>query len=459
MHNFGIVNLVKLRITHYALRSKSQIFLVVFLFASLLTTYYILHTTSAYSAVEDEISERQQQIEELQRQIEEYQKQIETNQSQAKTLETAINALNAEIRQIGLAIKSLELSISQTSSEISSTESQISEAEDKISKHKDAIVQFLKITYENDQKTLTEILLSNDNLSDFFTALNNIRVNQEKLQVTIEEMKRLKVDLEVKQEDLEGKKTDLERARRLQEIEKRSIDSTKSTQAKLLKDTKGQESKYQELVKKSQKDIEAIRAQIGYLIQNGVSAEEAVKYGQLAAIGAGIRPAFLIAELEQESALGANVGKCYIVDATSGATRKVTGQVYSKGIHPTRDLALFIQITTELGRDPFETPISCGSSWGGAMGPAQFIPSTWIGYRDIVASLTGHSLPNPWDIEDAFVAAAAKLSRDGASSQTRAGEIAASKRYYCGSATSTKPGCINYANSVQRLAAEIEKNL
>ena len=93
------------------------------------------------------------------------------------------------------------------------------------------------------------------------------------------------------------------------------------------------------------------------------------------------------------------------------------------------------------------------------MGPAQFIPSTWMGYREEVARLTGHKLPDPWNIEDSFTAAAAKLSRDGASSQTRAGEVAASKRYYCGNATSRASGCINYANSVQRLAEEINNNL
>ena len=93
------------------------------------------------------------------------------------------------------------------------------------------------------------------------------------------------------------------------------------------------------------------------------------------------------------------------------------------------------------------------------MGPAQFIPSTWMGYKEKVAKITGHSLPDPWNIEDAFVAAAAKLSRDGASSQTRAGEIAASKRYYCGNAASRSSGCVTYANSVQRKAEEIAKNL
>ena len=158
--------------------------------------------------------------------------------------------------------------------------------------------------------------------------------------------------------------------------------------------------------------------------------------------------------------MGENVGSCVIANLTTGETKGVTyGTIFPNGIHPTRDLALFLTITAELGKDPFQTPISCGQGWGGAMGPAQFIPSTWMGYRETVSHLTGRIPANPWNIEEAFIAAAAKLSRDGASSQTRAGEIAASKRYYCGNAASKSPGCINYANSVQRKATEIEKNL
>jgi len=437
-------------------RNISRFSIVIFSFTFLIFNLGI----AANATVQEDIANRQKQIEEIQRQIDEYQKQIEQTQSTSKTLEGAIRGLNSKIGQLILEIKSLALSIQQTTVAITDAENKISDANGKILKHRGALAQYLKAIYENDQKSLTEILLKNANLSDFFMDVNNIRANQNNLQVVIGDIKSLKQGIEEQQNELEDKKTELERSKRLQEIEKRSIDSAKAAQAKLLKDTKGQESKYQELVKKSQKDIEAIRAQIGYLIQNGVSAEEAVKYGQLAAIGAGIRPAFLLAELEQESALGANVGKCYIVDSTSGSTRRVTnGQIYTKGIHPSRDLALFLNITAELGRDPFQTPVSCGQGWGGAMGPAQFLPSTWMGYRETVARLTGHGLPNPWNIEDAFVAAAAKLARDGADSKTRAGEVSASKRYYCGSSTSRKSSCINYANSVQRLAAEIEKNL
>src|SRR3989344_3761565 len=387
------------------------------------------------SSVQDEIDAKNKQVEEIQ-------KQIEGVRNQSQTLQNEINNLNAKINQVQLEIKSLGISINKIDLEINATETKISEAEKEINKHKNALGQYIKIINENDQRSLTEILLKNQSLSDFFNDLNSIQTTQENLKTAIDDIKNLKEQLGEHQTNLEEKQTELEQSKRLQEIEKRSIDSTKAIQAKLLKDTRGKESKYQELVKKSQKDLQTLKNQIGYLIQNGVSAEEAVKYGQLAAIGAGIRPAFLIAELEQESALGGNVGKCYIVDKFSGSTRRITnGQIYKKGIHPTRDLALFLNITAELGRDPFQTPISCGQSWGGAMGPAQFIPSTWIGYRQEVTRLTGHNPANPWSIEDAFVAAATKLARDGADSKTRAGEIAASNRYYYGNASSKKSGC------------------
>jgi len=414
----------------------------------------------AQATVQDDIDAKNRLLEEYQRQMEEYIQEAEKAGTQSKTLQNEIARLNAEIKQVQLEIKTLDVSIKKTDLEIGVTETKISDAEDKVNKHKNALGQYIKIINENDQRSLTEILLKNQNLSDFFNDLNSIQTTQDNLKTAIDDIKQLKGQLEEHQTDLEDKQAELEQAKRLQEIEKRSIDSTKAVQAKLLKDTQGKESKYQELVKKTQKDIDAIKKQIGYLIQNGISAEDAIKYGQLAAIGAGIRPAYLLAELEQESALGNNVGKCLIVDASSGATRRVTnGQIYKKGIHPTRDLALFLSITAELGKDPFQTPISCGSSWGGAMGPAQFIPSTWMGYKEEVTRLTGHNPANPWSIEDAFVAAAAKLAKDGANSQTRAGEIAASKRYYCGSATSRSFGCNNYANSGQRLATEIAKNL
>ncbi|MDP3697797.1 MAG: lytic murein transglycosylase [Candidatus Taylorbacteria bacterium] len=429
---------------------------VLFLVGLLLSNPFFVNGVTT----EEFIRSKSEQIEELTRQIEEYQRQIEEKQKQGRTLTGELDILSKKIVQIQAEIRSLSLGIEKTNGEISQTTEQIKDTEDKITKYRSALGSALRILDQQEQENLIEIILKNENFSDFFGNLTQIQNTQENLRAAITGVKESKADLEEKEQQLYDQKKELENLKVIQQIGKNSVEKIKTEKNNLLKVTKGEESNFQQLVKKSQTDIEKIRAQITYLQQNGVSAEDAVKFAQLAAIAAGIRPAFLLAELEQESALGSNVGKCYIIDGTSGATRRVTnGQIYTKGIHPTRDLALFLNITAELGKDPFQTPISCGSSWGGAMGPAQFIPSTWMGYREEVARLTGHKLPDPWNIEDSFTAAAAKLSRDGASSQTRAGEVAASKRYYCGNAVSIASGCINYANSVQRLAEEINNNL
>ncbi|MCX6741179.1 MAG: hypothetical protein NTY61_02150, partial [Candidatus Parcubacteria bacterium] len=136
----------------------------------------------------------------------------------------------------------------------------------------------------------------------------------------------------------------------------------------------------------------------------------------------------------QESNLGKNVGTCNRVGDPPTKSWKVI-------MKPKRDQEPFKQITSELGLNIDTTPVSCPMrdkngnqiGWGGAMGPAQFIPSTWVGYRDKITAVTGKTA-NPWDIRDAFLAASLKLAAGGAT--TVAGEWAAAMRYFSGSTNS-----------------------
>ena len=128
---------------------------------------------------------------------------------------------------------------------------------------------------------------------------------------------------------------------------------------------------------------------------------------------------------------------------------------------PSRDHEPFLAITAELGMDPDITPVSCPMrdsrgnqiGWGGAMGPAQFIPSTWMGYKDKVSAVTGKSA-NPWDIRDAFIAAAIKLKAGGAG--TIDGEWAAAMIYFSGS-TNTRYRF--YGDSVVALANQYQNDI
>ena len=121
----------------------------------------------------------------------------------------------------------------------------------------------------------------------------------------------------------------------------------------------------------------------------------------------------------------------------------------------------FFDIVTRLGLDPDSVKVSKEPSYGcgGAMGPAQFIASTWKGYEDRIREATGHAVPNPWNIQDAFMAAAIKLANDGATAKTRAAETRAAKSYLSGNANCNSSICNYYANLALDKAAIIEQNL
>lgn len=418
--------------------------------------FLVLPFFYAKATVQDEIDARNRQIEEIQKQIDEYQKQIEGAHSQSQTLQNEIDNLNAKINQVQLEIRSLGLSIKQTGLEIGDTQSKISDAEDKINKHKNALARYIKIAYENDQRSLTEILLKNDSLSIFFNELNSIQKTQNNLKTAIDDIKELKGQLELRQTDLEEKQVEFERLKSLQEIENKSLGQNKNQKNHILKETKGQESKYQELVKRSQKDIQAIKDQIGYLVQNGVTAEEAIKFGQLSAIGTGIRPAFLIAILEIESGLGKNVGKGNWMDDMYNCYLRL-----GKLARAETEKNAFLAIIGKLGLDASTVKVSKEPYYGcgGALGPAQFLPSIWLTYEEEVARLTNHKPPNPWSIEDAFMASAIKLARGGADQKTRDAETRAAKTYLSGKPTCGSRICNYYASAVLRKAAELELSL
>ena len=164
----------------------------------------------------------------------------------------------------------------------------------------------------------------------------------------------------------------------------------------------------------------------------------------------------MLAILTQESNLGKNVGTCN----RAGDPPEKSWKTVMK---PDRDQEPFQTITSELGLDIDTTPVSCplknkdGSQlgWGGAMGPAQFIPSTWMGYRSKVTALTGKSTANPWDIKDAFVASAIKLKADGADG-TEDGEWKAAMRYFSGS---TNVKYRFYGDNVLKLTKKYEQDI
>jgi hypothetical protein len=133
------------------------------------------------------------------------------------------------------------------------------------------------------------------------------------------------------------------------------------------------------------------------------------------------------------------------MDTGAGASSK-SGKVFPNVMKPSRDIKPFFEIATSVGRDPYKTLVSCpiasagSSSWGGAMGPAQFIPSTWQGIKNRVASALGIKTPDPWYAKDAFMASALFLKDLGGVGNSYTAQIKAACKYYGSGGTSCSYG-------------------
>ncbi len=420
---------------------------------------------SVSAAIKDDISAREKEIEVLQKQIDNYQNQILETSSKATTLAGEIARLNASIQKLQLEIKSLTLSIQDTSLQIESTQQNIAETLTDIESRKLALGESVRLLDRIEKQNLTVVLFSHDRLSDFFNNVQNVGDAQDTLKSNILALKTLKDQLEIRQDSLSQKKKDLEQLKSLQLSQSRSIASTKGTKDQLYKETKGQEAQYKLLLNQTQQQINQIRSEISALLQTGLTVEDVIKFGQITANKIGIRPEFLIAILDVESRLGANVGTGNWKDDMYLCYIRLSKIYPAKKDHYLQraetEKAAFFKVVDALGLSADTVKVSREPSYGcgGAMGPAQFIPSTWLGYEAQVVASTGRSPANPWNIEDAFTASAIKLSKGGASSQERSGEIRAAKAYISGNANCSSSICNYYANLVLSKAAVIGSNL
>jgi len=351
--------------------------------------------------------------------------QKNTLQSAITKLKNKIKGLEADINQGKIMVKDLNIQISDTQVSINKTTSDISDSQRQLE-------SILKAVYEEDKKSSILILLEG-NLSDFFGNLAYLDTLNSKVSDLLDTTKNLKTYLQVQQVKMSDNVDQLQKTIAIQALQKQQNEQAKQQQDQYLKLTEAQYQQQQ----KDKATADAASAKIKSMLFQVAGVTKAPTFGEAIDIAKAvsglipIRPAFLLAILSQESALGKNVGSCLLTNITTGEGKRVStgaymSRVFNKnGNHP-KDLAYFLQITSSVGRDPLKSTISCDGY--GSMGPAQFLPATWWIFVDRLKSKLGHAA-DPWVIKDSFTASAMYLSDLGAGSKTTTAESNAAYRY------------------------------
>lgn len=397
------------------------------------------------------------ELEATEKEIAEWEAVLRQTKQGTASLQNEASILQAKINEAKAFIRQRQIQIEQLTRDIGLKNKTITELEEKMNRGKESLAAILRSTNELDSYSLIEVVLSNKDLSQFFEDIDSYSAIQTSLDTQFKEIRELQSKTDEERKVLDQKRTAEADRRAEMEAERKRVERDEAEKQRLININKNQEKTYEQVIAERQAKAAQIRAALFALRDtDGISFGDALAYANEAGKLTGVRPAFILGILQQESNIGKNVGSCVITDLKSGSTQSVnSGKVFANGIHPTRDLPILQEILKDLGRDPKSTRVSCPLSvgYGGAMGPAQFIPSTWKNYINRLKQILG-THPDPWNPRHAFIASASLLADLGAAQGGYTAEHTAAARYYAGGNWKTLGQ--GYATSVMNHAQNIQ---
>jgi membrane-bound lytic murein transglycosylase B/archaellum component FlaC len=414
-------------------------------------------TTSSDQSEKDycrqELAQIEAELNDLINKQKEQQKTTGTIKGDVDYLNSQINALTTKVKARALKIASLKVDISNKISTIETLSKKI--------EHEHAsLAQLLRNTNEFDNDNLVHLILSDNTISNFYGDLESYASIKQAVKASVDQIRGVKTETEAQKKDLEMKQDAETDAKVELESAKTKVAKSEAEKQQLLAISKNQEATYQKLAAQKKAQADKIRSALFPLagIAQKIEFGTALLYANDVKNKLGVDPAFLLAVLTQESNLGANVGQCYLTNADTGeGVGKNTGTPFFNVMKPTRDVAPFLEITNALGFNAFQTAVSCPiagvAGYGGAMGPAQFIPSTWKLLANRLQNILGH-YASPWSPPDAFMASGMYLSDLGAVGDSASAQNKAACKYYGSGGSSC-----SYSRSVMKLKTGIQANI
>jgi hypothetical protein len=407
----------------------------------------------------------------LEQEIVEKQKELDNQKGQSVSLSRDISILNAQIAKSKLDIKAKNLTIQKLGGEINNKSKKIEALSVKIEKEKESLSQLIRKERQLDNTSLLYFILSQESLSDVYGDIDNFASIKKGIKNSVDEIKGIQVVTETEKKSLEIKKDQETDTKYELENAKAKVELSESEKKQLLSISKNKEVEYQKVLAQRKAEAQRIRNILIQFQGSGISSRaisfgEAYDYAKKASIKTGVRPALILAIMQQETGFGNNVGGCYVSDLTTGDGVGInTGAFYEK-VMGSGSLIHFKRITENLNLDWSKTPVSCpidvkrigtatkyytGRGYGGAMGYTQFIPSTWVLVESRVVSYLETKIGNPWNPEHAVMATSVFLQDLGASSQTYTAEYNSACRYY--------GACSTYAGSVMKKSKNIQLDI
>jgi len=240
-------------------RKKFSIF--VFLFSILFFSLQFLDiaVSQTITPTPSPAQDNSQVVSDLQNQINDLQNKITDLQKQEKTLSSQISVMDSQIKLTQLRINSTKQQITDITLDIDTANKKISTLQNSLVKLTGVLINRIVATYEVGTVQPFHILLSSNNVSNFFSRLNYLKIAQEHDKRLIYDTTQAKNDYSNQKEIFEDKKRQVETLKAKLEVYTTELDQEKKNKQTLLAVTKNSESIYQQRLQAALAEQRAIQ--------------------------------------------------------------------------------------------------------------------------------------------------------------------------------------------------------
>ncbi len=202
----------------------------------------------AASDIQAQINENNRQVELLKAEIVAFQKELDVLGSKKSTLQSAISSLAISQKQLATQIKVTQNKIASANLKIKELSLSIGDKEASIAINQDAIAKALRSIAENERAPMITKLISSDSFSEAWQAADEMAQFNRALADDIRSLRAVRTELAANRDEVSATKANLVALQNDLTLQKKSVDIQKTTQQKLLTDTKNQETAYQKIL-------------------------------------------------------------------------------------------------------------------------------------------------------------------------------------------------------------------
>ncbi len=224
-------------------------FISVVILIALIAAPFVVHADQV-TELESQIAEWQKKWQILEDQRQEYLKSVKEKRSTAANLENQIALINGEIKFTETNIKQTEAKLAQVSLEIEKSNKEIMVKQSDISREKEILSVLFRELYKNGNDNIIKVLVENDNLSDVIDDASNLVQIQGKINTILIDLKNAKERVEWQRQEQISKKEEFDTLKINLAQENLELAAGRASKKSLMDKTRGEKSKYEDLLKR-----------------------------------------------------------------------------------------------------------------------------------------------------------------------------------------------------------------